>query len=266
MTFIDIHTHIIPFIDDGAENWSVALEMLRQGVRDGIGEIVCTPHILSNQDFRREEEIFLRYEELKHKANSENIPIEIHLGAELYIQPDLALDRDVATLAQNGRYFLVEFSMTMIPDFVAKKFFELIIEEKTPIIAHPERNVSILTNPLKAYDFVEKGALLQINSGSLLGQFGQKVKTLAYQLIDANLVHVISSDAHNADSRPLQLREAWKLVCERWDEATARKLFHDNPKAIIQGTVFDKGVAKPITSPKKLTIREKFNSLVEKLK
>jgi len=264
MKFIDIHNHLIAHWDDGAEDWDMSLEMLRQGMEDGIEQVICTPHILSTNDLQREDEVISLYEELKRRAKEAGIPIKIHLGAELYIQPDMMLDRKICTLAQNGRYFLVEFSMSMIPDFVAQKFFDYLLEDKIPIIAHPERNVSIINAPQKAYEFVERGALLQVNAGSLYGIFGSRVQTAAVQLMDANLVHFIASDGHDLNKRPLLLRKAFEIVKEKWGDKRAEKLFYENQVKMINAEDISPGDFQMISS-RQLSFREKISNFINKI-
>ncbi len=264
MKFIDIHNHLIAHWDDGAEDWEMSLEMLRQSVEDGIEEVVCTPHILSNNDMKREDEVIALHEELKRRAKEAGIPVKIHLGAELYIQPDLMLDRKISTLAQNGRYFLVEFSMSMIPDFVAQKFFAFLLEDKIPIVAHPERNLDIIKTPQKAYEFVERGALLQVNAGSLLGIFGSRVQSTAVQLMNANLIQFIASDGHDLNKRPLQLRKAFEIVKEKWGDKRAGKLFYENQVKMINAEDISPGDFQMISS-RPLSFREKISNFINKI-
>jgi protein-tyrosine phosphatase len=258
MHFIDIHSHLLANWDDGPENWETTLEMLRQGVQDGIKEVICTPHILSKNDLQRENEILQRYEELKARAVHAKLPIKIHIGAELYIQPHFPFDKKICTLAQNGRYFLMEFTMGMIPDFVTKKFFDLLLKSKTPIIAHPERNFTIMNKPNTAFQLVEKGALLQINAGSLLGWFGKNSKSVAIQLLDANLVHFIASDAHDLKTRPLKLRDAFELVKTKWGSERAHALFYENQVKMMKGEDIKIGNPHAINQNKKQSFREKL--------
>lgn len=254
--FVDIHAHLLPDVDDGPPNWEISLEMLEQGERDGIEHAVCTPHIFSARDFDREPLLMARFEELVHRARQRGLSIVLYMGSEIYIQPDLQLHRNLSTLAQNQRYFLVEFPMNTIPDFVAKRFFDLVVDQNIPIIAHPERNGRILTKPSNALELVKRGALLQLNAGSLLGQFGNTVQRVAMQLMDANIVHVIATDAHDVTQRPFQLGAAFQLVKQKWGDQRARMLFFENPKSILSGsslpapeaideTAFNKKVTRP---------------------
>jgi protein-tyrosine phosphatase len=267
MQFIDTHSHLIPHFDDGSPDWQTSLEMLRHGQEDGIVEAVCTPHILSKADFDRENELYQLFEELRYRAKKGGISIKLHLAAELYIQPDLNLDCRLATFADNGRYFLVEFPMNLIPDFVSQRFFDLVMTNKIPIIAHPERNGRILRTPEKAYEFVERGALLQVNSGSLNGVFGRMPKIIAMQLIDANLIAMVATDAHDLCSRPFKLSQAYRLVANTWGAPKAQRLFYDNPRKIILGEDIQAEEPKPWgTFNGKLSLKDRFKLIVDKVR
>ncbi len=260
MQFIDTHSHILANCDDGAPNWEISLEMLRDAEKDGITELVCTPHILSRGELENEKELWSLYEEFLELARKAQISLKIHMGSELYVYPELKIEKRMSTLAQNGKYFLVEFPMALIPEFVPQLFFDLLMEGKTPVIAHPERNGGFIENPKKAYEFVERGSLLQVTAGSLLGIFGRTIQTLSEQLINANLVHVIASDAHNLSSRPLRLREAYLVVQEKWGEERARALCYENPKKIIQGQEINIGEPVSINFTDKKSLTGKIKS------
>ena len=246
---IDIHSHIIPQVDDGPGSLETSLEMLEIAVEDGITEIVATPHILSNLEFQREQEILTRFAELQEAVASKGLPIKLHLGSEIYIEPEIDLNHQIATLGDNGRYFLIEFPMQGIPVFAAEHFFRVMMEERTPIIAHPERNAGIIGNPERAAEFVRRGSLLQVNAGSLTGRFGSTVKETAWKLLDAHLVHFVASDAHDTNSRPPKLQRAYDLVAERLGEEWSRMLFHDNQVRVLRG--------EPIQPPQPLPLEER---------
>jgi protein-tyrosine phosphatase len=265
MSFIDLHTHLLPHYDDGSDSWQTSLEMLRQGVADGISEVACTPHVMSKKDFDAETKIIQLYEELVSRAQAAHIDIKIHLGSELYIQPDIDFGRRIVTFANNGRYFLIEFPMNLIPDFVAKTFFDYVLQDHIPVVAHPERYAKILTDPGKAYEFVERGAVLQVNAGSLLGIFGQAVKNTAIKLLENNLVGLVASDAHDLKIRPFKLKAAYEMVAGQWGVARAQRLFIDNPRRIILG--HDLIVEEPIrpASQSKTTAGGLLDSFLKKM-
>ena len=118
---IDIHSHILPYTDDGAENWENSLTMLKNAEAEGIRTIVATPHVLSEHHFKEEDEIIKKHLQLKKNVKAEGLKIEILLGCEIYSQPDTSLNHKIATLNSNGTYFLIEFPMNSIPQFVPGK-------------------------------------------------------------------------------------------------------------------------------------------------
>lgn len=243
---IDIHTHILPNVDDGSPNLIQSIKMLKQAEDDGIKGIVCTPHVLRMNDFENEGMYFRQYEELKKMAREEGITVDIYLGAEIYITPELKLESRMATLNNNGTYFLVEFPMASIPRFAAEMFFQFIASGKIPIIAHPERNLGFLQHPEYAFEFVNRGALMQVNAGSLRGRFGQDIKKLAHTLLDHNLAHFVGSDCHDVERRKCQLKKTYDLVAEKWGHETAEQLFVKNVQSVLNGETFSTPIGIPI--------------------
>lgn len=232
---IDIHAHVLPQIDDGPQSWDETLEMLRIAQAHGTTEVAVTHHILSELDYELEPQILQRFAQLQELLPRKGIEIKLHLGAELYVQPDMTLDHRISTYNNMGRYCLVEFPMQSIPRFAAQRFFELLTNGVIPILAHPERNMGILRRPEIAYEYARRGALLQVNAQSLLGRHGSRVKEIAHLLMDCNLVHLVASDAHNPTRRPLRLDQAYDLVADTWGAERADLLFKETPGRIVRG-------------------------------
>lgn len=232
---IDIHSHLLPQIDDGSSSWDETIAMLHQAAEDGTTEIAITHHILSNLDYEREPQILAKYQELKERIALEKIDIKLHLGSEIYAQVDMELHHTIATYNNNKKYFLVEFPMQGIPRFTGEHFFKILTDGMIPIVAHPERNMGIIRNPERAYDFVQRGALLQMNAGSLLGRHGEPVKDAAMILLNSNLIHFVGSDGHNTRRRPMKLQAAFDKISETWGSERAQALFYDNAAKMLAG-------------------------------
>lgn len=233
--FIDVHTHILPYVDDGSDTWETSLELLRQGEKEGVVAAIATPHVLSEADYKYEADIITKFNELKQRANDAKLKIQLFLGCEIYVQPDMTLEHKISTINHNGKYFLVEFPMTSIPRFVAEKFFDFIVDEKVPIVAHPERNIGFMNRPNLAFEFVQRGALMQVNSPSIIGKHGNKAQQLAFQFIENDLVHFVGSDCHNPNHRSMALKEAYNIVYNQWGKEKADLLFYENAKNMING-------------------------------
>jgi protein-tyrosine phosphatase len=255
---IDLHSHLLPGIDDGSHNWEESVAMAQQAVADGTTEIVITHHILDNTYYKLEAEILQKYEEMKKRLAAEQIKLRLHLACEIFYQPDMELNHTISTFNNNGRYFLVEFPMQGIPRGVDDVFFQLILDGKTPVIAHPERNVGILKNPNRAYEFVQRGALLQMNAGSLIGKYGEGVAALAMALMNGRLIHFAGSDGHNTDRRPLRMRETYNLVRDLWGDRVATRIFLENPRLALAGQEIKISEPLPVEAVKK---RRSFNPL-----
>jgi len=255
---IDIHSHVLPQIDDGPATWEQTMAMLVQAEEDGIREVAITHHILSNLDYEREEEILAKFRELKERIAMEKINIKLHLGAEIYVQADMELYHTISTYDDNKKYFLVEFPMQGIPRFVGDRFFELVTQGMVPIIAHPERNMGFVRKPERAAEFVQRGALLQMNAGSILGRHGSSVRDTAMILLNSNLIHFVGSDGHNTRRRPLQLSAAYDIVANEWGIERADTLFIHNPAKALQGEI--------ILAPEPLPVRPLKTGILGRIK
>ena len=258
---IDIHSHILPYTDDGAENWKNSLTMLKNAEAEGIRTIVATPHVLSEHHFKEEDEIIKKHLQLKKNVKAEGLKIEILLGCEIYSQPDTSLNHKIATLNSNGTYFLIEFPMNSIPQFVPEKLFEFAVDGKIPIIAHPERNLGFQTHPDFIYEYIQRGSLMQVNQGSLMGKFGEKIKTLAFKMLENNLVHFIASDGHKPNTRKVTLIDCYNLITDKYGKDSAERLFYENPYKAIQGEKIEVGDPIPIEKEVKKGLWSKLKKL-----
>ncbi|MEE9169532.1 MAG: CpsB/CapC family capsule biosynthesis tyrosine phosphatase [bacterium] len=232
---IDIHTHLLPEFDDGPKDLDETRKMLALAEKDGTTEVVLTSHILNPSDHEREDEILEKFELVKQASRKDGRSLEIYLGGEIYVHPETKLDRVFSTLNNNKKYALVEFGMRQIPEFVPKRLFDWLMEGYKPIIAHPERVLPIMKNPSYAYKFVQMGAALQLNAGSLLGVFGDSAKKCAHELIEHKLVHFIASDGHDTNSRSISLRKVYQSMVSKYGEPLVQTLMEDNPKRAIRG-------------------------------
>ena len=144
--------------------------------------------------------------------------------------------RDRARFTINHKnHLLVEFDSHFIPQSMRQVFFDLLSAGIIPVITHPERNKVIQRHPQLLFDWVTAGCLTQITAQSLAGRFGPRAERLSKLLLEHNLVHVIASDAHNLDSRPLRLSGCFDHIKNEYGEALAEELFRKHPQAIVAG-------------------------------
>lgn len=235
---IDLHCHILPGLDDGAESLDEAMEMAKIAIRDGIETIVATPHLFRDavvhEDLGVIEE---RLRELSEALEMNKIPIEILGGAEIHISHNLIdvikENRKNLTLNQSS-YMFVEFPSDHVFSGAKELFFELMSEGITPIIAHPERNSVFSQNHVFLYELIQMGGLAQVNCGSFSGIYGRKAEESVLCFLELNLIHFIASDGHNTRSLAPKLSDAVKKAEIIIGEERARALVKDNPKALLE--------------------------------
>lgn len=235
---IDLHCHILPGIDDGAKSFEEALEMARIAEEDGIEIIVATPHLFrenyGNEDFG---EIKRKIKKLNQVLRQNRVNVKILNGAEVHISHNLIeeIKKNRENLVLNQSSFMfVEFPSDHVFRDVKNLFFELMSEEITPIIAHPERNTVFTHNPSLLFDLIQMGGLSQANSGSFLGLYGSKSKESALNFLELNLIHFLASDGHNAELMAPRLSSAIRMIVSRIGEEKAYFLVRDNPRAVIE--------------------------------
>ncbi len=232
---IDIHTHLLPGIDDGPETWEEALLLLKEGAEDGIREAVCTSHVLDRLDQEVERQFGKAFRELEERAAVAGIPVRLWLGSELHCRARFEYRAPLSTFNANGKYLLFEIPMNDFPKEVGQLLFGLTMEGITPIMAHPERNSIVRSHPEILNVLIERGILMQANSGSITGMFGKDVRRAVLTMLEHRLIHFVASDCHSSGSRPMKLQEARTYVAREWGQETAEALFHLNPGLSVRG-------------------------------
>jgi protein-tyrosine phosphatase len=235
---IDIHTHVLPDIDDGPRDILEATRIVKCAFESGTRTIVATPHVLNRLDFNRNMIIMKNYNETRRHLESEVPGLTLLFGSEIYFQPKLVelLEFETATINGGGRYMLIEFPLIDIPKQFDRELKELHKGGVTPIIAHPERNVLVQKQPDLVRKMIDDGAVIQMNAGSLTGVFGRTVKKMAQSLLKKGWVHLIASDAHSVNSRGPDLQAALEVAANVIGMAAARRLVQDHPQRIIEGS------------------------------
>ena len=236
---VDIHCHILPGVDDGAESLEESLAMLTKAAAAGVEVVVATPHLLRGSYEVDSLERQQMTADLQKAADENEIRIQIKPGVEYYIAPQILEDIDRLeefTINNNGKYILVELPMRAIPPSMEDIFFSLKVKGITPVLAHPERNEKICRNPNILFDYVMKGCVTQINTGSILGHFGRDCRKTARELIIHHLAHIVASDMHTEASPTLD--QAVPAVEKLAGEKQAALMFVENPRQIVAGEDF----------------------------
>jgi protein-tyrosine phosphatase len=233
---IDIHSHILPQIDDGARSMEEAVEMARIAAEDGIKYMVSTPHMFNGLSHNPEpSEILERVAALNEAIGATGLKVlpgnEVHISHEIAEQ---AKNNRVTKINQHN-YMLVEFPQLTVPVGAEELFYKLLLQGVRPILVHPERNAQIQARPSLAAQFVERGVLIQVTAMSVTGEFGPGAKTCAEVLLRHDCVHFLATDTHRPKSRPPILSKGRHAAAAIVGEARATALVDANPRAVING-------------------------------
>ena len=195
---IDLHTHILPGLDDGAESLEVALEMARVAWEDGVTVICATPHSSQLPVESRREGVCTRLRRVEECLARERIDLSLVPGIENAMALELPrqLEGGQSLRLGNSPYLLVELPIQQYLLYTEDVLFELQLKGFCPIIAHPERNHAFQEDASLLCRLVERGILAQVTAASLLGGFGGRIKEVAEHFVQRNLVQIIASDAH----------------------------------------------------------------------
>jgi protein-tyrosine phosphatase len=231
---IDLHAHILPGLDDGAQTLEDSRELAHRAFQDGITAIAATPHVRADYPTTAGE-MERGVDALRNDFRAQGIAIDVLHGGEIALEMlDTISREDLArfTLAQGDRYLLLEFPYVGWPLGIERRIFELRAAGLTPILAHPERNGEVQSKPERLAEAVRVGALVQITAASLDGRLGKSSRDAAERLLELRLVHLLASDAHTPDVRVGGLAEAAARIR---DDALARYLTEGAPAAVVAG-------------------------------
>lgn len=235
---IDLHTHILPGVDDGVKTMDEAVAFARMASADGVKTVVATPHHRDGFFLNARTEVLAGVSALNDRLREERVPLAILPGAEVHISADVIArvkSGHAPTLADNGRTVLFELSMSQYPLDLENLVFQMRLAGLQVLFAHPER-IRYFEDDISRYEAVVRlGAFGQLTTGSVTGLFGSDIAAFSEELARKRLVHVIASDAHNTRGRPPQLSGAIARLCTWVGEDFARRMADDIPRAFIEG-------------------------------
>jgi len=229
---LDIHSHIIPGIDDGSKNMEMTLEMLKNAEKEGIKEIVATPHYLLEYGEATIEEVKNHVKEINAILETERINVKIYSGQEIYFTEKIIEDYikgNIGTI-NDSRYMLIEFPMDKFDENTFDILYELQVRDIVPIIAHPERYKPFIEKPSLINEFINQGYLFQVNAGSIEGKFGETVRKTVNIFLKNHIYNFMGSDAHNVKNRNTGLKDAISLL----DEGMNKDIFEDSSKKVLK--------------------------------
>lgn len=193
---VDIHSHLIPYIDDGAEDYDESIDLIRSFKEIGFSKIVTTPHVMSDCYPNDTDSILSGLVNLKKELEKENIDVDISAAAEYYV--DFEFQKQIKNknfLVFGDNYILIEFPFVGVPNEINEIIFNLQLQGYNVILAHPERYMYYDVKDLQ--NLKERGVSLQINLLSLIGYYSSEVKNNAARLINKGLVDFVATDCHN---------------------------------------------------------------------
>ena len=244
---IDLHCHMLPGIDDGAQTLDDSLAMARAAVADGTTTLACTPHIYPGLFDNTPQTIAIAHATFMAALRAENIPLNIVLGSDIQIVPDLVSKlRTGRVLTLNGgRYFLFEPPHHVPAPMMLELVHSTLAAGFVPVITHPERLAYAATKYNEFREAAKQGAWLQVTGAALTGRFGPGAQKLSERMLADGLVHIIASDGHNMNSRPPTMAAAYARAAQLVGDAEAQRLCIERPQAIVDN-VSPKEVAPPL--------------------
>lgn len=232
---IDINCHILPSVDDGAKHLTESVEMAKLAVGQGITTIVATPRHNDGKYTNLKNDIIERVRELNDRLKKESINLTILPGQETRISGELIEQfnkGEILTLNNTNKYLMLELPSSHVPLYTGKLVYDLQMDGLIPIIVHPEHNVELLEAPDKLYQLVKKGAYTLVTAASVAGKFGKKIKRFSLELIEANLVHFIASDAHDIKGRTFAMKAAYEVIRKEFGQEKMYTLM-ENAKLLV---------------------------------
>ena len=230
---IDVHTHVIPFVDDGSTSMEASILLIKKAIDDGVTDLICTPHYRKNMFEPKKLDIITNFMKLKEHIKKENLNINLYLGQEIKYDKNSKtriLENELLTV-NNLNYVLLEFSYDKDTD-ISEITYEYSIKGLIPIIAHIER-YSYIKNLEQVLEIKNSGALIQVNASAILGKHGMKIKKFVKKLIKNNLVDFVASDIH--ENREYNLKEAYLYIEKKFGKIIADNIFNNNAIRLIEG-------------------------------
>jgi protein-tyrosine phosphatase len=231
---VDLHSHILFGLDDGAKTIEDSLAMAEDAIADGITHVVATPHSSSEYIF----DYPIVRGKLKELSDRLDGRLTLASGCDFHLSPEniLAFRKDARPFCINQKdYLLVEFNDYSIPASLDQTLHEICLAQIHPVITHPERNGILRTHPERLYKWIHQGCYVQVTAGSLSGVFGPSPRQHAWRWLAQGAVHFVSTDAHNTAKRPLKLKFAYDAIAEQMGKERADALFVENPLAAFEG-------------------------------
>jgi len=236
--FIDIHTHILPFVDDGSKSMPMSEDMLSIAMDEGIETIVATPHFIPGMSNCKLEDRVSAFIKVREYVERNNLPINVVLGNEIYLDDQTVeklKNRECLPIG-NTQYALLELPMAEAPRKLEYMISCVLEAGFYPIIAHPERYHWLMEEEEALDSLIHQGCLMQVNTGSITGFYGKAVFHAVKNMFQNNKVHLVGTDAHSNRNRSPKMKEAYELIRQWAGQNYADQLFYKSAKGVLYNT------------------------------
>ena len=234
--YFDIHSHILPGIDDGSDNMDETLRMLYIAYEEGIRIIVATPHYRAGKNSTPPNRLWDLFHEVSHAITDAGIDLHIILGQELLFHVDLVgeLNRGEALTIDQTRYILVEFQPSASFNDLWKGLNHCIFAGYIPILAHTERYGCLIRDPYLVGELIDLGVYIQLNLSSINGKLIDPKVKFCHKLLKNEWVHFLGTDAHGAYNRAPMAKAEVEYIKKKYGDHVVRKLLWDNPMTMLE--------------------------------
>ena len=234
MKLCDLHTHLLPGVDDGAQTMEYALQMLRNAAASDVELLAVTPHCNRPYELQNylDDALLARFLQMQQAAK--DIPVQLVLGAEVLVNeqlPQLLHQKKIPTI-NGSRYLLTEFPVDASPDYFQEVLQSVLAQGYIPLIAHPERYFCVCQMPQIVASWLDMGCHLQLTGGSIMGEYGRNVQRTATFLLQQDFVACVASDAHGLHHRSNFLLDVYDHLHLRYSKHYAQCLMYENPMGI----------------------------------
>lgn len=232
----DVHSHILPGIDDGAENIEVSLEMAKRAIVNNIREMIVTPHFSFKYNCLEDIEVLKNeYYKFKTELKKNNIPLKLFFGLEILYSDELLeyLKTEAFFGLNETKYLLIEFDFKVSGELIIMALAKIKALGYFPILAHPERYHAIWNNFDVIVCLAEEDILFQCNCGSLIGHFGYRAEKVVKEMLRFGYVNMFGSDCHDLEIRNLEILDVYYYLESLYGIDYCKKVFYSNAKELL---------------------------------
>lgn len=246
---IDMHSHILPKIDDGAKYIEETYKLIKEAENSGFEAIITTPHYMEHYYEANEAQ-------RKEIINELQSNIKLYIGNEIYLSENIIklLEQNKASTINNTQYVLFEMPMNAKPMNLYDVVYELLQHKFIPILAHPERYIFVQKEPQIICDLIQNGVLMQANYASIIGEYGTKAQTIVQAFLRNNMIHFLGTDAHKSNTIYPKIPQIINKLEKLIRKEKVEELSTINPKLVVENKEIEYEIIEDI----KFTLKEKL--------